>query len=71
MGSYPEQDMTTGDGRKLDATLQRFDVPHDVKIYPGAQHSFFNDLGPAYHPEAAADSWARTMAFFTRYLGSG
>jgi carboxymethylenebutenolidase len=71
VGSYPEQDMTTGDGRKLDAALQRFDIPHDVKIYPGAQHSFFNDLGPAYHAEAAADSWARTMAFFTRYLGSG
>lgn len=68
VGSYPEKDITTGDGRALDATLQRFDVPHDVKFYDGARHSFFNDRGPNYHAHAAADSWARTLAFFTRYL---
>jgi carboxymethylenebutenolidase len=68
VGSYPENDITTGDGRALDSALERFDVPHDVKIYPDAKHSFFNDLGPNYNAHAAADSWARTLAFFTQYL---
>jgi carboxymethylenebutenolidase len=71
VGSYPERDITTGDGRKLDAALQRFDVPHDVKIYPGARHSFFNDRGPTYHADAAADSWGRTLQFFSEHLGCG
>jgi carboxymethylenebutenolidase len=70
VGSYPEQDITTGDGRALDAALERFNVPHDVKIYPGAKHSFFNDRGPNYDAHAATDSWTRTLAFFTQYLQS-
>lgn len=57
-------------GRSLDRALDRYGVPHEVKVYPGARHSFFNDLGKAHDPEAAADSWRRTLAFFERYLRS-
>jgi carboxymethylenebutenolidase len=71
VGSYPEQDFTAGAGRKLDAALDRFKIPRDIKIYPGADHSFFNDRGKAYNEPAATDSWARTLAFFTRHLGDG
>jgi carboxymethylenebutenolidase len=68
VGSYPERDLTTGDGRALDAALERFGVPHDLKIYAGAGHSFFNDRGSSYHEHAAADSWVRTLAFFSEHL---
>ncbi len=68
VGSYPERDFTAGAARKLEAALTRYQVPHDIKIYPGARHSFFNDRGRAYQPEAAADSWKRTIAFFDEYL---
>ena len=70
VGSYPENDVTASSGRKLDRALDGYGVPHDVKVYPIARHSFFNDLGKAHNPEAAADSWQRTLAFFERYLRS-
>jgi carboxymethylenebutenolidase len=70
VGSYPEKDFTAGAAKKLEAQLTRLSVPHDIKIYPGAKHSFFNNEGRAYHQEAARDAWARTMQFFHAYLGA-
>ena len=34
-------------GERLDRLLTEFEVPHDVKIYPGAGHGFMNDHNPA------------------------
>ena len=68
VGSYPEQDFTAQAGRKLDAMLKSVDVIHDIKIYPGARHSFFNNRGSAYDEEAAADAWRRTVSFFDQHL---
>ena len=68
VGSYPEKDFTALSARKLDAELARHHIPHDVKIYPGARHSFFNDRGRAYDPAAAEDSWRRTLAFFAEHI---
>jgi carboxymethylenebutenolidase len=68
VGSYPEKDFTARSARKLDAELARHDIPHDVKIYPGARHSFFNDRGRTYDPAAAEDSWRRTLAFFAEHI---
>ena len=68
VGSYPEKDFTAGAGRKLDAALDAYGVAHDVKIYPDARHSFFNDRGRAHDAGAAADSWQRTLEFFARHL---
>lgn len=70
VGSYPEQDFSASAARQLEPMLEKYHVPHDIKIYPGARHSFFNDDRPNYHPEAAADSWQRTLAFFNTYLKS-
>jgi carboxymethylenebutenolidase len=67
-GSFPERDPTARAGRALEAALKKTTVPHDIKIYPEARHSFFNDRGRAYHPEAAADAWDRTLAFFEENL---
>lgn len=68
VGSYPEKDFTAGAGRKLHAALERYDIPHDIKIYPGARHSFFNEQGHAYDAAAAQDSWQRVLAFFAERL---
>jgi carboxymethylenebutenolidase len=69
VGSYPAQDFTAGQGRKLAATLADARVPHDIKIYGKAKHSFFNDTLPTYDSTASADAWARTLAFFRARLG--
>jgi len=67
VGSYPEADFTAKAGRALDAELDKHGVPHDIKVYPGAKHSFFN-TGWNQDAAAAEDSWARVLAFFEQYI---
>jgi carboxymethylenebutenolidase len=69
VGSYPEKDFTANAGRKLDEALDKSDIAHDIKIYPGARHSFFNDGSSSYDKAAAEDSWARVMNFFGEQIG--
>jgi carboxymethylenebutenolidase len=41
----------------------------EVKIYPGADHAFFNDTRPeVYDAEAATDAWQRTIKFLRQHL---
>jgi carboxymethylenebutenolidase len=64
---------------RLDAALTALGVPHDVKIYPAAGHSFMSPkpapMAPLtalarlkYDKEAAEDAWQRIFAFFGTYL---
>lgn len=41
---------------------------YEVHVYTNANHAFHNDTSPRYDPEAACDAWAKTLAFFNRYL---
>jgi carboxymethylenebutenolidase len=68
VGSYPDPDFTAKAGRALDAELGKHTIPHDIKIYPGAKHSFFNDQRSNYDPAASADSWRRVLAFFEEHI---
>jgi carboxymethylenebutenolidase len=43
--------------------IEQRGVGNEVHVYEGAKHAFFCDQRPAYHPEAAADAWARTLAW--------
>jgi carboxymethylenebutenolidase len=70
VGSYPENDFTAKAGRTLDAALVKYDIAHDIKIYPGAEHSFFNTASKAYKEAAAEDSWTRVMKFFGDQIGA-
>src|ERR1700737_2486625 len=63
VGSYPEKDFTANAGRALDAALEKNNIAHDIKIYPRAKHSFFNDTGRAYDRAAAEDAWSRARKF--------
>jgi carboxymethylenebutenolidase len=68
------------DGQRLQGFLEALEVPHDVKVYDGATHSFMNNhRGPLaarlfsvrYDPIAAEDAWIRTMDFFAQQLANG
>jgi carboxymethylenebutenolidase len=63
----------------MDAALTALGVPHDVKVYPEAGHSFMSPkpapMAPLtalarlkYDKEAAEDAWQRIFAFFGTYL---
>lgn len=68
-------------GKIVDA-LDAQGVPHDVKVYPEAGHSFLNDapngprpLRPLFRlsnvgpePVSAADAWGRIQSFFAEHL---
>jgi carboxymethylenebutenolidase len=68
VGSYPSEDFTAKPARKLDTALDEYSIPHDIKIYPGAKHSFFNDQGGNYDAAASEDSWRRVLAFFEEHI---
>jgi len=69
VGSYPGRDITRPQGRKLDEALARYNIPHDIKTYPGALHSFFNESSRlTYNQAAAEDSWNRVMSFFEEHM---
>ncbi|MBC8167370.1 MAG: dienelactone hydrolase family protein [Bryobacteraceae bacterium] len=42
----------------------------EIHIYGNANHAFNNDTGARYDPVAACDAWAKTLAFFNRYLNA-
>lgn len=45
------------------------EVDTEVVRYPGVGHAFHNDERPdSYDPVAAADAWARTLAWLDRYV---
>jgi carboxymethylenebutenolidase len=68
MGNYGGRD-TSIKPEDVQAAFARLTAPHDVKIYPEAGHAFFDDTRASYVPSAAADAWARTLAWFHKYLG--
>jgi carboxymethylenebutenolidase len=84
VGSYGGRDLSLrGATAELEGALTRLGVPHDLKEYPDAGHSFLNDteegpramrfltkriLGAGPNPEAAADAWKRIEAFFAEHL---
>lgn len=68
VGSYAENDFTAGAGRQLDALLDQYKIPHDIKIYPNGIHSLFNQSARNFDPQVEADAWQRTLAFFDQYM---
>lgn len=70
VGSYPENDFTAAAGRKLEQSLEKNGIAHDMKTYPKARHSFFNAQGRTYDKDAADDAWRRVMGFFEKQLAT-
>lgn len=69
-----------GDADRLEQALERALVPHDVKEYPDAGHSFMNNHNPfvfkllrwagiGYNEAANQDARRRISAFFHTHLG--
>lgn len=50
------------------AAMQRAGLVHEVVVYPGVDHAFFNDTGSRYDAAAAATAYQRLVAWFTQHL---
>jgi carboxymethylenebutenolidase len=85
VGSYGAKDPTLrGATATLERALTAAEIPHDVKEYPDAGHSFLNDHNPAevgalvvllarlsnssYHEASANDARRRILSFFEEHL---
>jgi carboxymethylenebutenolidase len=85
IGSYGAKDRTLrGDPNRLERALVLANVPHDVKVYRDAGHSFLNDhdraevpaimvlmaklTGAGYHEPSAQDARRRVASFFSAHL---
>ena len=72
LGLYAGKDgfVTPESVAALDRQLTTLGKRHEFHTYPNADHAFFNDTRPeVYDPDAAADAWTKTLAFFRRELG--
>lgn len=71
LGLYAEHDhgISLEMVQQIGEIFQEQGLTHEIHVYPGVQHAFFNDARPhIYHPEAAKDAWERTLQWFRRYL---
>jgi carboxymethylenebutenolidase len=83
VGSYGAKDpiVASDTAERLEAVLRSGEVPHDVKKYPRAGHSFINEhplpapirlvagiAGIAYSAPEAEDAWQRILSFFADHL---
>jgi len=69
LGIYGEQDQRINQGiAAIEAAMLDKGKVYEKMIYPGADHAFHNDTGSRYNPAAAQDAWARTLAWFARYV---
>jgi carboxymethylenebutenolidase len=53
---------------ELRGALRAASVETDVVRYAGAGHGFHCDARPDFNPDAAADAWKRTLAWFDTHL---
>ncbi|MBM3296329.1 MAG: dienelactone hydrolase family protein [Candidatus Aminicenantes bacterium] len=64
-----------GDDERINAGIPAFEealkkagIEHEIHLYEGTGHAFFNDTGQRYNKEAADLAWRRTVEFFGKKL---
>ncbi len=70
LGLYGSEDngIPVENVRAMGDALEEAGIEHEIQIYDGAGHAFFNDTRESYDAEAAADAWPRTLAWFRERL---
>ena len=69
LGVYAELDSrVNGSLARAEAALTAAWLEHEIKVYPGVDHAFFNDTGGRYNAEQAAAAYADVLAWLGRFL---
>jgi carboxymethylenebutenolidase len=63
-----DQSIPPSDVDSVRARLGELGVKHELHVYAGAQHGFFCDQRPSYHPDAAAQAWTRMTSWLPENL---
>ena len=49
--------------------MKKYHKTYIYKVYPGAQHGFYNETtADRFHPEAAKEAWNKTLELFAKKL---
>jgi carboxymethylenebutenolidase len=70
-GHFASEDGFFGPDKVADLQDRLRDLGKDVEfiVHEGCDHAFFNDTRPEVHqPEAAAEAWEDTLAFFRQHI---
>lgn len=55
---------------RLKAAIEKYGVSGEVRVYPNAEHAFFNNTrADVFNPDAAADAWQHVVGFLHTHLG--
>jgi carboxymethylenebutenolidase len=69
LGVYAELDSrVNGSKDAMEAALTAAGLTHELRIFPGVDHAFFNDTGTRYDAAQAAAAYDATIDWFGRYL---
>ena len=70
LGLYGSEDggIPVAEVEAMGAALDEAGIRHEVMIYDGAGHAFFNDTRASYDAHAAEDAWSRMLSFFEALL---
>jgi carboxymethylenebutenolidase len=63
-----DESIPPDDVAAFDRALDEAGVDHEVVLYEGAPHSFFDRRHEEF-ADASADAWSRVLAFIERYSG--
>jgi carboxymethylenebutenolidase len=64
-----DQAIPVAEVERFEAALADAGVEHEIHVYPGAPHSFF-DRRFEEHADAAEDAWRRMVAFLDRHAAT-
>jgi carboxymethylenebutenolidase len=69
LGIYAELDArVNGSQDSARAALETAGLVHDIKVFPGVDHAFFNDTGARYNAEQAAAAYQTMLDWFGQHL---
>jgi carboxymethylenebutenolidase len=71
LGIYAELDARVNASQDTArAALDKAGLVHDIKVFPGVDHAFFNDTGTRYNAEQAANAYQAMLAWFGEHLAA-
>jgi carboxymethylenebutenolidase len=63
-------DRVNGTMEDAEAALTEANLVHELRVFEGVDHAFFNDTGPRYDAEAAAEAYQAMLDWFGQHLAA-
>jgi carboxymethylenebutenolidase len=63
-----DQGITVDNVRDFENVLNELEIPNEIHIYPGVDHTFANPSGDRYAEEESKDAWQKTLKFLNENL---